>query len=259
MTYTEKGAGDTGARGASAVSYGDPLPWTWKQLFLVSLHLPVRDNRGRIMRYRDTYDRLVSEIRIQIDLVRELTGEVIRHADEAGVPVRSRGLRIDSHQHTHLLPIVWRAFMQVVEEDRLEVEYVRSSHEPLGVFVRHLGLVSRHPVGFIKNRILAVLAPRVERYIRDNKLRSTYLWGLVMTGYMDIDRIDAIMPDMLNVCTKYGRDLEINIHPGRMNPDEVSEEIPAPSVEDFYMTGGREIELNTVAHFREVMSKYADR
>lgn len=231
------------------------LPWTWKNLFFLSLHLPVRDNTGRRMKYSEVYAQLQTEISEQLRLAMELIDHVIARADERGIPVRSRGLRIDSHQHSHLLPIVWKAMISVMGEGQLE--YIRTSHEPLRPFIKHMAL-GFGLVGFVKNRILAILAPKCERYLTSRNIKPAYLWGLIMTGHMDIDRISVIMPDMLEACRKRGYDLELNIHPGRMLSSETTPEVPEDSARNFYLTDDRALEAQTVRRFREMMTKYVD-
>lgn len=231
------------------------LPWNWKKLFLTSYHIPVRDNSGHLMRYSETLDRITDEARFQIRRVWDLIRQVYDLADDKGIPCRSHGLRIDSHQHAHLIPVVWQALMRVIDEEGLDIEYIRTAHEPFGVFIRHLGRVW-NPIGFVKNRILAVHAPKVEKHILSRGQKPAYMWGLLMSGHMDMDRIEAIMPDMLRKCERRGYDLEINIHPGRMLTSEQNEEVPADSTETFYLRDERCMEAQTVRVFHDRISTY---
>ncbi|MBQ9334734.1 MAG: ChbG/HpnK family deacetylase [Lachnospiraceae bacterium] len=243
------------------------LPWTWKKLFFVSFHLPVRDNTGKRMKYDEVYAQLQAEIAAQISRATDLIDRVITRADECGIPVRSRGLRIDSHQHVHLLPIVWRALVSVLDNGFglsegpglgfARIEYIRTSHEPLGPFMKHLAL-GFSPVGFVKNRVLACMAPKAEKYLKSRNIKPAYLWGLIMTGHMDLERISSIMPDMLKFCGKHGYDLELNIHPGRMLTSESTLEVPEESARDFYMTDDRAMEMQTVRRFHDYIRRYVD-
>ncbi len=234
---------------------GDVLPWNWKKLFMVSYHIPVRDNGGCHMRYNEVQTRITGEIRGQISRGWDLISRIYALADEHGIPCKSHGLRLDSHQHAHLIPVVWDALMQVVTEDSLTIEYVRTAHESFGVFFKHLGQ-AWNPIGFIKNRILAVHAPKVEKYILSKGLKPAYMWGLLMSGHMDMDRIEVIMPDMIRKCVRRGYDLEINIHPGRMITSEMDDEIPRESAQSFYLSDNRCMEAQTVRAFHDRMREY---
>ncbi len=236
---------------------GDILPWDWKRLFLISFHIPVSDRSGHRMRYKDTFDRIKHEIRLQIHRASKLIYSVYDKADNEGITCKSHGLRIDSHQHAHLIPIVWKALIEVCREDDLKIEYIRTAHEPLGVFIRHLKL-TWSPVGIIKNRILALLAPKAEKYMMSLEHKPAYLWGLVMTGHMDLARLESLMPEMLKKCKSKGYDLEINIHPGRMLDEELNEEIPAGSANDFYLKSDRDMEADTVRSFWNMMTSRGD-
>ncbi len=151
----------------------------------------------------------------------------------------------------NLIPIVWKALTYLTEKNDLSFDHIRTAHEPLWPFIRNLGFGRGgvRPVGIIKNRILAILAPKAERFIKDHGQKPAYLWGLVMTGHMDLDRIDRVMPHMLRVCEKKGYDLELNIHPGKMLPDEVTDEIPRESADDFYLSDNRALEAETARAF----------
>ena len=229
----------------------DLIPWTWKSLFLLSLHLPVRDRNGNRMRYRAVLEQLKTEIACQLRRGYDFISEAQRIAADSGTEYEHQTYRIDSHQHAHLIPIVWKALSFLIEKNNLEVEYIRTAHEPLWPFVRNLGFGRRGItfIGLVKNRILAILAPKAERFLSEHRIRPAYLWGLVMTGHMDIERIDRVMPDMLKVCEKKGYDLELNIHPGRMLDSEVTDEIPRESADDFYLSKNRELEAETARAF----------
>ncbi len=238
--------------GRSLVEYtvGQPLPWNWKKLYLTSYHIPTKDNGGQLMKYAGVEQRLIEEVRLQIRRGWELIRQVYDLADEKGIPCKSHGLRLDSHQHTHLIPIVWKSLMHATEEEAWDIEYIRTAHEPLGVFFKHLSMVW-NPIGFVKNRILAVHAPKVEKYILNRGQKPAYMWGLLMSGHMDMDRIESIMPDMIRKCARNGYDLEINIHPGRMLTSEQNEEIPTESAETFYLRDERCMEAQTVRVFHD--------
>ena len=45
---------------------------------------------------------------------------------------------------------------------------------------------------------------------------------------------------------KDGRTLEILFHPGRMLPEEVTQEVGKEAAEEFYLTDGRKIEYEAV-------------
>lgn len=67
---------------------------------------------------RDTIkNELKNEIRSQLGYFAELTG--------------SKTISIDSHQHFHMIPIVWDALREVVDEAGYDVKYIRIPVDPV--------------------------------------------------------------------------------------------------------------------------------
>ena len=80
-----------------------------------------------------------------------------------------------------------------------------------------------------------------------------YLWGLVMSGKMDADRIKKLYPYVSAFAKSKGRDLEILFHPGRMDKDELTEGIPMASAESFYLSVNRDIEKSGARLCRQLV------
>ena len=49
-----------------------------------------------------------------------------------------QGLRIDSHQHTHMIPVVAEALFEVLEEQGWKASYIRDAKEPFLYFCKRL-------------------------------------------------------------------------------------------------------------------------
>ena len=203
---------------------------------------------------REAKRQLKLEIRAQIEAVSAAAGHAMEVAETAGVVCRQKGLRIDSHQHAHMIPVVWEALSEVIEEEGYKVEYIRNSREVLGVFAARKSLWRTYrPVNFVKNRLLAFYAHKTERYAKQHGMEQMYLWGLIMSGHMDYDRIKALYPAMVQKAQKDGRTLEILFHPGQTLPGEVTEEIGREAAEDFYLRPDRHVEMEAVSRIRELL------
>lgn len=224
---------------------------TWMNLFCLSYHIPAHDRSGNRLNRRDTFNLLKNEIREQLKRGREFILEARRIADENGVAYDDTKIRIDSHQHAHMLPIVWKALMQVMAEDNIEVSYIRNAHELLTPFMKQKKC--RNVTGIMKNRILALHAGKVERYLKKQGLTPNYLCGLMMSGHMDAVRLMTVLPDILKKCAKKGYGLEINIHPAMMLETEATEEIPMDSARSFYMSADRHMEALTARTIRAAL------
>lgn len=102
--------------------------------------------------------QLALEMKAQIDRVRD--------ALPAGTP-----LRIDSHQHTHMIPVVREALMETIRSEGYPVTFIRNSHEPLGPFLSQPELYRTYePVNLAKNRAISAFAGRLEWELREMEL-----------------------------------------------------------------------------------------
>jgi hypothetical protein len=146
-----------------------------------------------------------------------------------------------------MIPVVWEVLTEVLAEEKYHVEYIRNSKEVLSVFLSEPSLWRTYrPINFVKNRILALYSHKVDRYFEANGMEQMYLWGLVMSGHMDADRIRRLYGKMTEKAGRDGRTLEILFHPGIALPEEVSAELGDEAAEEFYLSENRHIEKAAV-------------
>ena len=190
---------------------------------------------------------IADEVKAQIDKCQAVIEKCIGIARENNIPCAQEGLRIDSHQHAHMIPIVWRGCVKAVENGNYKIEYIRNSHEPLKVFLDNKEFKKTYrPVNIVKNRILAMHSKKVDKYCDKNGLERMYLWGLIMSGRMDRERISGLLPAVKEVAQKDNRTLEILFHPGSTLPEELNGEVKDEAARDFYLSEGRQIEMDAV-------------
>ena len=200
---------------------------TWEKLFLYS-YLPGQKRRTLKKDLR-------SEIREQIKRVYEDLPE-------------GTALRLDSHLHTHMIPIVFDAMIGALRDLKLleQTEYIRVSDEPLLPFLTTRGVVLTFPVvNIIKNRILHLLSGRVKRRLKKFGLDAGMLWGLCMSGRMDKDRIDKVADKVLDIAKKEDRYIEVLCHPGIVLRQESVEEYGKSDMDAFF-SKNRNVEYDAV-------------
>lgn len=233
-------AADAGKSGQSGL-----IGLSWGGVFALS-YLPWKRGAAK--------EQLKKEIRAQIEAAWKAIKQAMTVAGEHGIACRQKGLRIDSHQHAHMIPVVWDALVEVLAEEKYPVEYIRNSKEMMGAFVGQVSLWKTYrPVNFVKNRLLAAYSHKVERYSKKHGLEQMYLWGLVMSGHMDYDRIVTLYPKIAAKAGKDRRVLEILFHPGLTLPGEVTEEIGREAAEDFYLRADRHVEMDAVNRIRDFL------
>ena len=131
-------------------------------------------------------------------------------------------LRIDSHMHTHMIPIVSKAIYEVITENNLSVEFIRVTREPLHLIFRNLKYVTTYsPINLFKNIILNILASQLERKLKKLSIPSSYLLGVMMSGHMDYSRVSALSSLFSDYAQKQNMNLEILFHPGQMDSSEL--------------------------------------
>ncbi len=186
------------------------------------------------MSYKRIKSQLEAEIQVQI--------ERISDAEPAECE-----LRLDSHQHTHMIPIVFDAMMTAVRKQQYPVTFIRVAREPIMPFLKHIDLYSSYSVtNIVKNVILNLYAGNVERQLRAMKIEPALLWGLVMTGHMDVDRVKKLYPSMLGVCKRKKKKMELLFHPGCVLAEEINEEYVKKGFVEFHLSEGRKIERHAV-------------
>lgn len=211
---------------------------SWGKLFLFSYH-PMKRKKAK--------QQLKKEIKAQIEAGWEAVSHCIKLAGDHQVSCKQKGIRIDSHQHAHMIPVVWEALTEVMEEEKYPVEYIRNSKEVLTPFLAEISLWSSYrPVNFVKNRLLSLYSHKVDRYAKKHSMKQMYLWGLVMSGYMDYDRIVRLYPKMAGRAQKENRTLEFCFHPGIALTEEITAEIGDKAADEFYLLSDRQIEKDAV-------------
>lgn len=152
-------------------------------------------------------------------------------------------LYIDGHQHTQMIPVVFDALCAVIQREGYQVQYIRNSVEPLMPFIKQPGLWKTfRPVNLVKNLILHVCAFYAEPRMKKMGCAPMYLWGLMMSGHMDRERVEKILPDMKKAAACSGRQLEILFHPGGLLESEIKEEYSSADALKFYLSAGRNAE-----------------
>lgn len=211
---------------------------SWGGLFLLS-YLPWKRGAAK--------EQLKKEIKMQIEAAQAAIDRAIDIAKEYGIPCEQNCIRIDSHQHAHMIPVAWEALTEVISEEHYEVEYIRNSKEMLGAFLSEISLWKTYrPINLVKNILLSLYSHKVDRYARTHKLEQMYLWGLIMSGHMDYDRIVRLYPRVAAKAEKDRRVLELLFHPGLTLPEEASEEMDREAAKNFYLRQDRHVEMDAL-------------
>lgn len=208
---------------------------TWGKILFLSLSL----KRKKLKK------ELKIEIKNQINKIDAVVKKCMDIAKKSGIPTKQKAIRIDSHTHTHPIPIVWEALVEVIEENGFNVEYIRNSKEPIMPFITNFELMKTYrPINFIKNIILNIFSFKIDRYVKTKNVPTMYLWGLIMSGHMDFERIKILYDHVYAKAKDNNRNLELLFHVGKAEESELSEELNPINMKKFNASKNRNVDKN---------------
>ena len=157
---------------------------------------------------------------------------------------------IDSHQHTHMIPAVFKALIRVLGDEGIKAEYIRIPAEPILPFVKTPSLYFTYkPVNIIKQWLLKLLWIFNKNQSRKINITPAYFFGVLFSGKMDEKRVIKILPKYICLAKKYGRDIEVLFHPGYLDKDESN--LKDMVFNRFYLSENRKKEFDSVMNIAE--------
>ncbi len=154
---------------------------------------------------------------------------------------------LDSHQHTHMIPLVFKALMRVLKDERIAPQYIRIPAEPLLPYIKTPSLYFTYsPVNLVKQWLLKILWAIDKRYIDEDNFPAAYFFGVLFSGNMDENRVSKILPHYIKMAEKNKKDIEVLFHPGYLNKEETELKEKNIAFHKFYFDKGRKTEFDAV-------------
>lgn len=158
-------------------------------------------------------------------------------------------LRLDSHQHYHMIPLVLQSIFAAIEELRQEgnnvpeIMFIRIPAEPILPFIKHPALYRTYrPINLVKNIVLNILNVFDGALLKSYRKKTAVFFGILLSGRMDIQRVSVLRRDFERIAEKKGLPLEILCHPGGVKKLDELMDVRNKDCVDFYMSEGRETE-----------------
>jgi len=187
-------------------------------------------------------------------LVREIRLEMENQIKRVLNSFEGCSISIDSHQHFHMIPAVFREVISLIEEMPVPLDHLRFADEPLLPFILVPSLYRTYrPINIIKNIVLKIMGSLDRKCIREKQYNTTVLFGLLFSGSMDKERVEHMIPYLYKVAKRRGCDLEVLSHPGGV---ESISECMSPTQKgfvDFYLSDGRKKEAYMLQNTRYVL------
>lgn len=160
-------------------------------------------------------------------------------------------ISIDSHQHTHMIPLIFKTLMRVIEDEGLNVQSIRIPAEPISPYVFTPSLYFEYNlIGLIKQWLLKTFALVNRRELKKSKIQSAYFMGILFSGKLNEARIRKLLPHYLKLANKYNKNIEIVFHPGYVKSGEKLLDGNRQDFRKFYFSPWRNIEHETLINFK---------
>ncbi len=150
--------------------------------------------------------------RIQAEIKEELGAQI-----ERCLPYYTDGarLRLDSHRHFHMVPIVFDAIAELVNERGYDPEYIRIIHEKTAFYRHFLRFEHFRPINIIKAVLLNTLG-------KTDKRRHPALYArgeadfasILLSGIMTKKNLSILLQNIQAKPGAFRQDIELMFHPG---------------------------------------------
>ena len=146
----------------------------------------------------------------------QIKAELGKQIDTCLPYLREQGsVRLDSHRHIHMVPVVFEAIQELTDEKALNVSYIRIVHER-SAYYRNIGQFEcLRPVNVIKAMLLNYLG-----FIDRIRCPRLYAKGtadfasILFSGCMTKKNVRMILENTSKCRSGSREDLELMLHPG---------------------------------------------
>lgn len=182
---------------------------------------------------------LYKEIKMQIDFFRTNVGE-------------ETPLFLDSHQHTHMIPLVFKTLVKVIKDEGINIENIRFPSEPILPYILTPSLYFKYGVtGIIKQWLLKFLGFINNKELKKLNIKPNIFMGVIFSGCVTEEKIKKILPKYLKIANKNGKDIEIALHPGYVEKGEHLIKGCRAGFEKFYFSQWRKVEYETLLNLNK--------
>jgi predicted glycoside hydrolase/deacetylase ChbG (UPF0249 family) len=159
---------------------------------------------------------------------------------------------IDSHQHTHMIPAVFKALVKVLDDEEIKLDYMRIPAEPLLPYIKTPSLYFTYSaVNIAKQWLLKLLWLINKSQLKKRKIPTSYFFGILFSGKMDEKRVNKVLPKYIKLAEKHREDIEVLFHPGYLDKAETDFENKNIVFEKFYLSENRKTEFNSAIKISE--------
>lgn len=154
---------------------------------------------------------------------------------------------LDSHQHVHMIPAIFKTLLRVLREENINAAYIRIPAEPPMPHLMTPSLYfSYRPANILKHIILSFFKFLNRGAFRKSGLKTAYFMGVLFSGDMTDDKITKILPRYIKLAEKKNADIELLFHPGYPERGEPADFQVRGSFKSFYLSERRKKEYDSL-------------
>ncbi len=138
----------------------------------------------------------------------EISAQIKRFLSE--FPQLENAFRLDSHQHTHAVPAVFRAALRACEASGAALAHLRCPVEPLAPHKRAGSKLDA--VNLVKDALIATLWKR-NRALMPAGCATSLFCGVLLSGRMDVVNKELIDAFAVDAARRHASGIEVLFHP----------------------------------------------
>jgi len=162
---------------------------------------------------------------------------------------------VDSHQHYHMIPIVFDSLMEVLSEKReghSDIHQIRIPVDPIAPLLHNAQMRRGVPkINWVKWGILNMYAKRNQKVLNSKGIKVPVFFGIFYTCEMKRKIVEALLPAYRDYADKRGKDLELMFHPGNLTDRRELLDARSEELAVFYMSNNRSEEAECLKLLEE--------
>lgn len=155
-------------------------------------------------------------------------------------------IRIDSHRHYHMIPVVLRGLCRAIEKTGKDVEYFRIPVEDFGLYIQEPKLWKNISIlSIVKAIVLFSCFKYNKSYLKKKDLisKSCKYIGVIFTDRMFLSNILPLINRIKSDKKYEGCDIEVQFHPGAVYENEY---LLDDKFREWYASANRKKEAETL-------------
>lgn len=189
-------------------------------------------------------------------LVRQVKMEIAAQLRAVTAENNFRITAIDSHQHYHMIPVIFDSLMEVLSDkefEHLSIHHIRIPVDPAAPLMHDVRMLRGVPViNRVKWCILKIHADRNRKILQGKGIKAPVFFGIFYTCEMRKEVVEALLPSYKAYAAKRNQELELMFHPGSLMASYELLDGRSGELAAFYMSDNRFYEAECLKLLRQI-------